>query len=237
MREMTLKEIQNLSLELLSDIHTFCVDSNIKYTIAYGTMIGAVRHQGFIPWDDDVDIWMPRPDFERFCREFKSARGYKLMSVYDKRNYQIYTRVYESEYTEVISPSPTADTKMGLWIDIMPLDGIPDDRGLSELKYKNICNILKNLLNKRSGSMIKYVTNNILYSIKHWDFNYYRLCIWKDKHDLVELFHRIAKEPAFGTTKMCSNLCCRSAFANNKMELLYTDDFEEYELIKFESIE
>ena len=83
MRKMTLQEIQTVNLELMKDIHAFCVKNNIHYSLAYGSLIGAVRHKGFIPWDDDIDIMMPRPDFERFSHEYKSEKGYRLSSVYD----------------------------------------------------------------------------------------------------------------------------------------------------------
>ena len=66
MKEMTLKDVQGVSLDILKDVHSFCESHHIRYSLAYGTLIGAIRHKGFIPWDDDVDIVIPRPDFTRF---------------------------------------------------------------------------------------------------------------------------------------------------------------------------
>ena len=65
-REIHIQELKQLMLLILEDIDSFCRSNGINYFLAYGTLIGAVRHKGFIPWDDDIDIWMPRPDYMRF---------------------------------------------------------------------------------------------------------------------------------------------------------------------------
>ena len=64
--DLSLKEIQTIELNILDAIHSLCTENNITYYLAYGSMLGAVRHQGFIPWDDDIDLVMPRKDYERF---------------------------------------------------------------------------------------------------------------------------------------------------------------------------
>ena len=66
--------IKAIQLELLQEIDAFCQAAGIHYSLAYGTLIGAVRHQGFIPWDDDIDLIMPRPDFDRFLQTFHSEK-------------------------------------------------------------------------------------------------------------------------------------------------------------------
>ena len=70
MIELTLKDIQRQGLLILKDVHDFCQAHGIRYSMAYGTAIGAVRHHGFIPWDDDVDLFMPRPDYESLIKYF-----------------------------------------------------------------------------------------------------------------------------------------------------------------------
>ena len=72
MKEMTLRELQLFSLEIMKDIHTFCMEHHILYSLLDGSLIGAARHKGFIPWDDDIDIIMRRPDYELFCNSYKS---------------------------------------------------------------------------------------------------------------------------------------------------------------------
>ena len=66
---MSVKDIQMLSLDIMKDVHEFCVENDIKYTLQGGTLLGAIRHDGFIPWDDDIDVMMPRPDYDSLDRK------------------------------------------------------------------------------------------------------------------------------------------------------------------------
>ena len=66
MRELTISEVQNYYYEMIKYVDEICNKENIQYFLAYGTLLGAIREGGFIPWDDDMDIWMKRTDYERF---------------------------------------------------------------------------------------------------------------------------------------------------------------------------
>ena len=129
MKEMTLKDIQAVSLQIMKTVHKFCVENGIRYTLAYGTMIGAVRHHGFIPWDDDLDIIMPRPDFDRFCSSFR-ADGYQVISRQNRKDCLIsFGRVCETEATciKTMYPWIRHQGNLGVWIDIFPVDSATDD--------------------------------------------------------------------------------------------------------------
>ena len=104
---LTLKEIQTESLGILKDIHSFCIKHDIKYSVVGGTLLGAVRHQGFIPWDDDIDLMMPREDYERFCRIYCSEQ-YRLFSCHNDRSCKIaYARVCDMNRTLVLEQAWT----------------------------------------------------------------------------------------------------------------------------------
>lgn len=125
MKTMTLGEIQKFSLGILEDVHQFCIANGIHYSLAYGTLIGAIRHKGFIPWDDDVDIVMPRPDYDRFCSLYQSSR-YKIAT--PGQSYLTFTRVFDTEKTFVKQMKrPWHPTDTGVWIDIFPMDSVSDD--------------------------------------------------------------------------------------------------------------
>ncbi|MBQ3750945.1 MAG: LicD family protein [Bacteroidales bacterium] len=69
---LSLKEQQNVYLDILKELDRFCTEHDITYYMGCGTLIGAVRHNGFIPWDNDIDVFMPEPDFKRFSNEYHS---------------------------------------------------------------------------------------------------------------------------------------------------------------------
>lgn len=132
MKEMTSRDIQLKSLDIMKDIHTFCVEHQIKYSLEGGTLLGAVRHKGFIPWDDDIDIVMPRPDYEKFIKEFKDYKGYvlKARDAGDPSVDIMFARVCDMEETYVTSHIPYCNETTGLWVDIFPLDAVEDDKSL-----------------------------------------------------------------------------------------------------------
>lgn len=66
MRKITSEELRVIQMDILSAVDAFCTENNIKYSISSGTLLGAVRHKGFIPWDDDIDVLMPRTDYNKF---------------------------------------------------------------------------------------------------------------------------------------------------------------------------
>ncbi len=145
MREITdIKEIQQIELGILEKVHDFCTTNNIRYAICGGTLLGAIRHKGFIPWDDDIDIHIPRPDYERFCREFKSTDCSVHCLGNDKDYIFPYAKVYDNRTLLIETYNPTV--KAGVFIDVFPIDGVKDDKdAISALKYRDTLHLLNHL--------------------------------------------------------------------------------------------
>lgn len=129
MKELTLRQVQLAEFGVLQKLSSLCEALNLHYYLFFGTLLGAVRHQGFIPWDDDVDVAMPRPDYEKllaYCDENADALApYRLMHCRKDREY-IYpiARLCDTRYT--VDYEGTVEYGLGLFVDIYPLDGCGD---------------------------------------------------------------------------------------------------------------
>lgn len=128
---MNLKEVQQRELRILKALHNFCKDNGLSYFLAYGTLLGAVRHKGFIPWDNDIDILMPRPDYERLLRLTKTKIIAEDLYVEhytnDLKYHYMCIRICDKNtkvYVPYIREQPS---NLGLWIDIFPIDGYPSN--------------------------------------------------------------------------------------------------------------
>lgn len=131
---MKMEEIQKVALDILKFVTEICEKNGYRYCLIYGTLIGAIRHQGFIPWDDDVDIMMPRPDYELFLKWTETHKD--VMGVFQVFNracckdyiYGI-TRISDSRY--VIEKDDEKNCGMGIFIDIYPYDGLGNDKKIA----------------------------------------------------------------------------------------------------------
>lgn len=128
-KKLEINEIQQISIEVLKFVTDICDKENIKYFLAYGTLIGAVRHKGFIPWDDDVDILVPRNDYDRLINYFylnaEKLLPYRLFGP-DTPNYPyMISRIGDVRYPiKVRNEKPYG---LGVFIDVIPLDGLGND--------------------------------------------------------------------------------------------------------------
>lgn len=131
MKELTLAEIHKELLEMLSHIDDFCRRNSIRYSLGGGTLLGAIRHKGFIPWDDDVDIMMPRPDYDRFLALYNQDNSSPYRCINYVRNDRIrYAKAWAKVHhtgTKCIELKEKADFRYGLNIDVFPIDGLPRD--------------------------------------------------------------------------------------------------------------
>lgn len=120
-------ELQVCQLNILKEIDRICKENQIKYCLAFGSCLGAVRHKGFIPWDDDVDVFMPIDDFERFNQCFdKVKKPYFIQTKFTDKEYGLLiTRVRDSNTTLIERTEVKRDINHGVFVDVYPLFNSP----------------------------------------------------------------------------------------------------------------
>ena len=132
---MDLRELQLKELDILKECLKIIKKNNLRYYMLGGTFLGAVRHKGFIPWDDDIDIGMPRDDYDKFCeiakRELKKPLS--LSRFLEVKNHNEYISRVVNEDILLFRDDSKVHKSVNLWIDIFPLDGLPNNNILRNL--------------------------------------------------------------------------------------------------------
>ena len=139
-RKIGIEEIHSITLDLMDRLHSFCEENGLTYYLAYGTLIGALRHKGFIPWDDDFDIWMPRADYDKL---------FSLLEKEKEGRYRLITRGNTPYYYNGIARycdmkyiyQTELDVKQyeqGIFVDIYPLDACGKDEAETEEVHRPV---------------------------------------------------------------------------------------------------
>lgn len=168
-----IREIQQMELGIMEYIHEVCQKIGVKYFLAYGSLIGAVRHKGFIPWDDDMDICMLREDYEKL-QDYLIANPderYEVMSYKNNLNYVYPFMKVQDNQTYLLEEDVRIDSNMGIYVDIFPVDGYEDDSVFKDkmtrlIKKRQLsCYTFKGITNTKSilNSLIRYISVIIFY--------------------------------------------------------------------------
>lgn len=223
-----MNEIQQRLLPMLAWFHGFCEEHGLTYYAIGGTLLGAVRHGGFIPWDDDIDVGLPRGDYEKFCELMRAEKGgrYVAETIADGNKDFIYAfcKLYDTQSTVVCKNR--FNTKRGLFIDVFPIDGIGDTheravKNYKKVEFKNRLIIAKRA--KMSGDMPFY-KNAAVFAAKFLPFNW--------RKSILKL-HRKCAERDYDGCEYVGNL-----FGHwHEREIVRREWFGTPVLMKFENIE
>lgn len=140
-QELSLQEIQHEMLNVVLKIDELCRLLNIRYCLAYGSLIGAIRHNGFIPWDDDMDIWMTKKDldiFTDYCLSHEEElRPFKLCSRRNVKNYSYYIPRFANFDFKYVNTDPhQAQFDIGVFVDIYPIEGYGNTDEIAKKQWK-----------------------------------------------------------------------------------------------------
>lgn len=141
MTELSLQEIKEIEFGILKEFDAFCKANGIRYFISHGTLLGAIRYKGFIPWDDDIDVLVPREDYDRLLSIYPDSGKYHLYAFEKDSSFLFpYAKLVDTT-TRKVEPGYDNGTPLGLDIDVFPLDAWADDR---EQAKKEVAYIRRN---------------------------------------------------------------------------------------------
>lgn len=147
MKKLNLNEIKAVELNILKQFDQFCKNNNLRYYLAGGTLLGAIRHKGFIPWDDDIDVCMNRPDYERLLNEFPQNNDNSNLQICD-----IKYKNFDAPFCKIVANNTRVRNKFlgnlansKLWIDVFPVDGLPENIDEVNQVYKK-CSYYRKML-------------------------------------------------------------------------------------------
>ena len=132
MREIGIDEAKQMLVGVLDEFHDFCEKHALKYVLAAGTLLGAIRHNGFIPWDDDIDVYMPRPDYEALLKLYPADGENNLYEYKLNDKYMYPFAKIGKKGTLCVEKGGYSGVDLGVYIDIFPIDGLGND--LTEAK-------------------------------------------------------------------------------------------------------
>lgn len=195
--------LQDKMLDILKHFISVCEENGLRYSACGGTCIGALRHQGFIPWDDDLDVFMPRPDYEKLWQIYDNSAEpkFKLCRTTPEQNYHHRVmQMVDVDTTFINKRSQNEDIEHGVYIDIIPLDACPSSpfKRISQIVNSVLFSVynIQNLPEFNGGKMMRAAVGLLLNLVKDpkkrvriWQKAEKKMikCEWGSTEKIVEL--------------------------------------------------
>lgn len=164
-----LRQLQDIQRELLQEINRICEKCRIQYNMVGGTMLGAIRHQGYIPWDDDADIGFLRAEYEKFreaCKTELDTEKFYMQDLRDTEGYRWGYGKLRRKGTEFVRLNQEfMPYEQGIFVDLMPFDNVPDNRLLRKIHYFQCFCIRKMLWSKVGAETEENILIRMVYKV------------------------------------------------------------------------
>ena len=225
MKDIDLNELKKIQINVLDAFVEFCEKRNLTYFLAYGTLLGAVRHKGYIPWDDDIDVMMPREDYNVLLKTFNmSGERYRVIHYSIDNAFPMpYAKVYDTN--TIFEEGVRTKFHLGVNIDVFPLDYVSDNikecrKQMSYTLFMRKLQVLKNIkiLKKRRffKNLFIFINRPILFFVSN------------------KLLNRFINLNAMRFFKNQSNLIANCVDPSNKDEIFYSEYFDSSDSLIFE---
>ena len=226
--ELSHKEHQEIMLKLMISFDRYCSENQLQYYLTGGTLLGAVRHKGFIPWDDDVDVVMPRDDYDKLLRASQIDNDVEIVSIENDHGYYHpfpHANIVDRN-TIMLEEQVKKQTGKGVFIDVFPLDGVPDERVRQEKLIRKLMFLQSVSSNKISVSpgfssiknSLKTVLGNITFFI--------------DDKELSRYINKVASKYKYNESNYVAHLIL--LLGNPKRFITPKEDYSDYILLDFE---
>lgn len=172
-----IKKYQSILIEMVDVFDKYCRKNNLRYTLCGGSLLGAVRHKGIIPWDDDLDVIMPRPDYRKFLglSQKHFVENYSIVDYTNKDYYYLPMAKMVDDRTVLIEMEENRKCPIGVNIDIFPIDAIPEDARLQNKIYTKHRRLLKKAYFANRFPCVKSAFIGIYYFFRYLSYCYYHL--------------------------------------------------------------
>lgn len=213
-----LSRIQIIQLDILKEFIRVCDKLNLRYYMVEGSMLGTVRHHGFIPWDDDIDVAMPRKDYLIFQKEANKYLGAPYcLGTYQDDNFYWMTAILFNKNVKMRLHNASKVVNTYAWIDVIPLDGAPNSHIMQKVHY---CH---------------FYFYRAMYQLSHFssivNVNKERPLIEKT---ILSVFKFVNLESKLDSIKICDRLhkiLCKYSFDDTKYVMSYISDYKLKELM------
>ena len=214
MRKLSLEEAKKMQMDILDFIASVCEQNKIRYWLEFGTLIGAVRHKGYIPWDDDIDIGMLREDYVKFREIFNDpSRRYELHDIENDPDYNfLFAKIYD---TKTVEKDPNAMKETCLNVDLFIFDDVPENKKIQKRLFnkRDLYRRLNNLqvLGYKKGAIQKTLLACLLKPL---------LLLLPKNYFFIKFYKKMQK---FKTNRnMAANLCGYSRYVFDKSDVSET---------------